>query len=243
MTIPTPEGVEIELTLAGIGSRFAASVIDTAFKVGLFIGLILALFGGARLLEAAGVNGASFIGDAIFSVMTFLIFFGYDVLFETLANGRTPGKRWTALRVVKIGGRPVGFMASAIRNLLRLIDILPGFYVVGMVCVSVTALNQRLGDLAAGTVVVRERAPIKEPLLPTTSVPVETDVSDVSAITATELVTVRKFLERRSQLTPQARAQLATELWTRLRTKVAGFQDLPPEPFLEQIAAAKARRS
>lgn len=244
VTIPTPEGVEVELTLAGIGSRFTASLIDTLIKVVAFIGLILSLFGTGRLLEAAGVAGASFISDAIFSVTTFLIFFGYDVLFETLANGRTPGKRWTALRVVRIGGRPVGFVSSAVRNLLRLIDILPGFYVVGMICVSVTKLNQRLGDLAAGTVVVRETAAAKRAVEATTTAgDVEADVSDVSAVTAEELVTVRRFLDRRNELTPQARAQLATELWNRLRTKVGGLQDLPPEPFLERVAAAKARRS
>ena len=79
------------------------------------------------------------------------------MLFEVLGGGRTPGKRWTGLRVVRSGGRRSRFTRSAMRNILRLIDILPGFYGVGMAVIFVTPHNQRLGDLAAGTLVVRDR--------------------------------------------------------------------------------------
>lgn len=250
VTIPTPEGVEVELTLAGIGSRFVAALIDTLIKTAILIALIIALFGIAGL-SGLGEGGGSgtYLGLALFFVLSFLIVFGYDVLFETLASGRTPGKRWTGLRVVKVGGSPVGFMASAIRNLLRIIDSLPGAYGVGMISVGVTRLNQRLGDIAAGTVVVRETkkaAPSQAPTgaeMAASGPPQDVSSWDVSAVTPQDLVTVRRFLERRYQLTPPARAQLSTDLANRLLPKVVGAPSMTAESFLEHVSRAKAQRS
>jgi hypothetical protein len=177
------------------------------------------------------------------------------VLFETLASGRTPGKRWTGLRVVRLDGGPVTFTTSAVRNLLRLVDGLLG-YAVGVVAILVSVRNQRLGDLAAGTLVVVERrapergrergaafagAPSPAPRGPT---PGELLTWDISSVTADDLVTVRRFLERRPELTAEARARLARDFAHRLRPKVAGApDDLHPETFLEHLAAAKAART
>ena len=242
VTIATPEGVDVDLTLAGIGSRFIAASIDTAIKLAAFIGFYLFLFGGTNLLGGGEVNA---IGAAAFYIVSFFLLFGYDVLFETLASGRTPGKRWTGLRVVRIGGRPVGFAASAIRNIVRLVDFLPSLYLVGMVTVVATRMNQRLGDLAAGTVVVREK-PMTVPPPPTateTVPPFGSETWDVSAITPDELATIRRFLERRGELTPQARSHLAHQLAGRLQSKVAGAPPMPPETFLEHVSTAKAKRA
>lgn len=249
VTIATPEGVDVELTLAGIGSRFIGALIDTAIKIATFLGFNLFFLAGGSLIDAGGSgSGGVTLGVAVLSVVWFLIIFGYDVMFETLGNGRTPGKMAAGLRVVRIGGRPVGFMASAIRNILRLVDFLPSFYVVGMVSVAATRLNQRLGDLAAGTVVVRERqspattppaVPISMPVIATSHL----DAWDVSAVTATELATIRRFLDRRHQLTPPARRHLGEELARKVRPKVAGAPDMAAEAFLEYVAAAKARRA
>ena len=96
------------------------------------------------------------LGIALFSIISFAIYFGYDVAFEVLANGRTPGKRWTGLRVLRDDGRPVDLLSSAIRNVVRLVDGLPLSYLPAMVSILVTQRNQRLGDLAASTIVVRE---------------------------------------------------------------------------------------
>lgn len=251
VTIPTPEGVEVEMTLAGIGSRFIAQVIDTLIKFVVIMALIIALFGFAGLSgPIEGTDDATLVGLAVLFVVFFLINFGYDVLFETLASGKTPGKRWTGLKVVKVGGSPVGFMSSAVRNLLRLVDLLPGAYGIGLISITVTRLNQRLGDIAAGTVVVRERrhtvpAPTAAPAF---STPPPTPVEDlgtwdVSAITQEDLVTIRRFLERRHELTPEARANLAADLANRIRQKVAGAPVLTAESFLEQVSLAKAQRS
>lgn len=250
VAIPTPEGVEVELTLAGIGSRFIAALIDHLIKLAISIAIIIALFGFAGLVGSEPTSDAGWIAAAIFFVAIFLIWTAYDIAFETLAAGQTPGKRWTGLRVVKIGGSPVGFMASSIRNLLRFVDYIPGSYGVGMICVLVTRLNQRLGDIAAGTVVVREWKPaqaaggaqIAAPPAPPALVDYLSSW-DVSSVTPQDLVTVRRFLERRHHLTPSARAHLAAELAQKMRPKVAGAPDMHPEVFLEHLSVAKAQRA
>jgi len=244
VTIPTPEGVDVDLTLAGIGSRFIASLIDTSIKIIALGGFFIFLFGGASLLDGDAFTS---LGAAVYLVVAFLIMFGYDVFFETLSSGRTPGKRWTGLRVVRTGGRPVGFVASAIRNVVRIVDFLPSLYLIGMITAIATRMNQRLGDLAAGTVVVRERPiPVgaRDPA-PTERVALPPDIGswDVAAITAEDLATIRRFLERRTELAPHARAHLAQELAARLRHKVAGAPAMAPETFLEQVSAAKAKRA
>ena len=245
ISIVTPEGVTLELGLAGIGSRFVAALVDAFIRLALVVAVLLlvAAFGGTSI----GVL------QAILVLTMFFAYFGYDVLFETLASGRTPGKRWTGLRVVRKGGGAVGFWSSTIRNLVRLIDAQPGTtYVVGTVSILVTRNNQRLGDLAAGTLVVREQRVSRRgrdtswaamaagpPELPDDAVH-----WDLSGITSEQLVAVRRFLDRRSTLTDEARTRLAGDLAARLRPLVVGPDEhLPPEAFLEVVAAAKTARS
>ena len=247
VTIATPEGVNVDLTLAGLGSRFIAALIDTSIKLVVFVGCLF-LFGGfAGIGSFAGGNAVEAWSLALFSIVLFFLLFGYDVLFETLMSGRTPGKSVTGLRVVRMGGRPVGFVASSIRNIVRIADFLPSLYLAGMVCVLASRMNQRLGDLAAGTVVVREQPVSIAPPVPPPSAPLHVDAEleiwDVSSITADELATVRRFLERRGDLTPQARMHLAHELAGRLQPKVAGAPPMAAEAFLEYVSVAKARRA
>jgi len=238
--IPTPEGVELELVLAGLGSRLVAGVVDYLIRGAILLALVIIGF------AAVGDDGAGGFLVAGLFVAGFLVYFGYDVAFETLASGRTPGKRAAGLRVVRLGGEPVGFLASAVRNLLRLVDGLPGIYAVGAASVLFSRRNQRLGDLAAGTLVVRERRappPLARPAAPDFAVADRYAAWDVSGVTSFELVTVRRFLERRWQLDPTARGRLGWELAERLRPKVAGAPpDLHPEQFLEALAEAKASR-
>ena len=149
--IATPEGVELELVLAGLASRFIAELFDGA----LILLMLAATIALAVLVGGAG--GFVLVSIALGGVL--LISVAYNVAFEVLAAGRTPGKRWTGLRVVMEGGEPIGFRASAIRNLIRLIEGLPLWYVPAIVSILVTKRNQRLGDLAANTLVVREPRP------------------------------------------------------------------------------------
>lgn len=231
----TPEGLVIEMTLAGIGSRFAAAIIDTALQFAVVFAMLIAV----ALFDNGVVAAFGF-------VLMFVWFFGYDVAFETRASGRTVGKRLTGLRVVKVDGRPVDFRSSAIRNLLRLIDALPGAYLVGVVCVFVSKRNQRLGDLAAGTVVMREVKGQAD------TVPVKADAYydedldtwDVSRVSASDVAAVRQFLERRNGLERAARERIAKDLARRLFPAVVGPpEEIAPERFLEQLLAAKNART
>jgi uncharacterized RDD family membrane protein YckC len=243
MTIDTPEGVSMTLALAGVGSRFVAAGVDVTIQS-------LLLGASAVLFVVYGAAGAA--SGGAFAICFFLIFFVYDVAFEVLAGGRTPGKRWNGLRVVRTGGQPIGFVASVIRNLLRVIDLLPGFYLVGMVSILVTRRNQRLGDLAAGTVVARAPRRALRPVLapaqesaPAPPLAGQLAAWDVSAITSEELATVRAFLERRRSLTFEARVDLARTMAARLRPRVGGLPagaELGDELFLERLAQVKASR-
>lgn len=267
MSIATPEGVDIELTLAGVGSRFAAVAVDQIIQalVLFALGLLAAIVGGSGDSgggAGAGVDdteGSAALAVAVLIVFVFAVQVGYHVLFETFASGRTPGKRWAGLRVVTVDGGPVGFVTSAVRNLVRVVDMLPTMYVVGIVAVLATSHNQRLGDLAAGTLVIRERTGGRTParggrrrrsgrrpavqLGPPPAPGPTVAAWDVSSITADELATVRRFLDRRATLAPDARGRLSRDLAARLRPKVVGPpDDLHPELFLEEVAAAKAAR-
>lgn len=242
MAVATPEGVTFEFTLAGVGSRFVAAFIDALIEAGLI--LTIGLFAWA-LSGAIGEWAA-----VLFFVGLFVVYFGYDIAFETLASGRTLGKRWTGLRVVKVGGAPVTFMTSAVRNLLRLVDMLPTFYLIGIVTILATPKNQRLGDMAAGTIVVREKTP-SAPVpsssswtgYSTASGGIDVSAWDVTAVTDDELAAVRQFLSRRTSITSEARARLGREMASRLRPKVIATQEsLGPETFLEGLVRAKSER-
>jgi uncharacterized RDD family membrane protein YckC len=235
LRIATPEGVSLELPLAGIGSRFVALLVDTLLQSLAFVALILALL----VLGAGG-----FAADAVVAVAVFALLFVYHPAFELAAGGRTPGKRWSSLRVVCDDGSPVTFRASALRNLVRLVDFLPGLYLVGTIAIFATRHNQRLGDLAAGTIVVREpRAAALAPTLPVAAVD-DLPAWDVSGLRDAELAALRRFLERRHALGVVPRNRLASELAERLRPSVGGVGgDLAPERFLELIAALRSIRT
>jgi uncharacterized RDD family membrane protein YckC len=235
LAIATPEGVEVELTLAGLGSRFIAALIDATIQ-GALAGVL------ALVLRPAGDTGV-----AVYTVAVFGLVFLYDVSFEVLAGGKTPGKRWTGLRVVRSGGRPINLVRSAIRNVLRIVDVLPAFYAVGMTAIFVTERNQRVGDIVAGTLIVRERvgerraAARRAPAAPVDPGPAA--AWDLGAVSAGDTAAITAFLERRADLAADRRAAIAGELARRLRPRVAGApEDIEDERLLELIAAAKAAR-
>jgi uncharacterized RDD family membrane protein YckC len=245
MTIHTPEGVDLDVVLAGLGSRFVAGLLDLLIETVVISLLILAAAG-------AGAKGGWAIAGLLIAV--FLVMFGYDVMFETLNHGRTPGKAAVGTRVRLVSGQPVGFRTSAVRNVLRIVD---GFMLltlllapVGITSILVTARNQRLGDLAAGTVVMRDpklaAITASAEMSPWNPLSVDRAPSawDVTAVDAQELATVRRYLQRRVDLTPAARVQIGTELASRLWGKVAGApESCHPEVFLEGVVAAKSSRA
>lgn len=234
ITIPTPEGVSLELTLAGLGSRAVSGTLDLVFKL-VLVGCLLVV-----VVAGLGQSGVLVVVPAALLAML-----AYDVAFEVLAGGRTPGKRMSGLRVVRTSGRPVDLTASVIRNALRIVDGPALWYVPTIVAILVTARNQRPGDLAADTVVIRERREIdraQHAALPDAPPgdPFGTGARwDVSAVSAEDTATVRAFLERRSALAPTARTRLASQLDAALRPLVGGVDERDPERFLEILYDAK----
>jgi uncharacterized RDD family membrane protein YckC len=243
LTIETPEQIALEFPLAGVGSRCLALTLDSLIQLGialvlLLIGLMLGL--GATTLTRAITGRASGAVALWIVALTFLVTFsawyGYFALFEIVWRGQTPGKRALGLRVISASGRPVTPMQAILRNLLRAIDVLPAMYAIGIVSVLVSARNQRLGDLAAGTVVVREQP--TEPLrVPQDDTRVQ-DRLRASRLTAQEFVLIERFLQRRDDLDPEVRARTALQIATRIRERLglpateAGSEDL-----LERVLA------
>jgi uncharacterized RDD family membrane protein YckC len=236
VTIATPEGVTLELVLAGLGSRFVARLLDTLIQVLIIIALGI----GAGLTHPPG-----FV-LAIVIVCVFLTIFAYDIPFELLNDGRTLGKMAAGIRVVGTNGDPVSFLASAIRNILRIADFLPVLYVVGVVSMVVTHRDQRLGDLAAGTLVARDKFPgLDATPVSALTVPVEqVAMWDVSSVEPDELATINHFLRRRYALTWPVRTYFAGALASRIGPKVAGApMNAHPEYLLEGLVVAKQQRS
>ena len=236
VTIATPEGVSLELVLAGVGSRFMARLLDTLIQLGIIIALAFAI----------GATSAPGTFRAVARVLIFLVIFAYDVPFELWNGGRTIGKAAAGIRVTATDGDRIGFFSSAIRNIMRIVDFLPAFYAVGVTSMVSTKRDQRLGDLAAGTIVVRDRFPglASHQAAPAT-VPVGAVATwDVSAITPGELATVHQFLDRRLSLPLPVRAHFANELANRIGPRVAGAPyGAHPEYLLEGVVVAKQARS
>ncbi len=212
LSVETPESVAFAYDLAGIASRAAALFIDTVL-VGL---LIVAELLAATLifsLMGEGVPDAAIIWIyATLLVLGFVTAWSYFVLLEVLRNGRTVGKRALGIRVVRDDGGRVGLMDSIIRNVVRLIDMLPGYYAIGLVSVLFSAQNKRLGDMAAGTVVVRDTG--------------ELTLSEAGMAGTAREALVRQFFARRAGLTPDARYQVAAEV-LRAWGEEPGYWDEP----------------
>jgi uncharacterized RDD family membrane protein YckC len=232
LTIETPEQIALEYALASIGSRFLAVAVDTLIQSGLLLVLGLVAIG---VLAMTGFSSASAWVLAPLVLGAFLVYYGYFAAFEILWQGQTPGKRTVGLRVMDRSGRPITAYQSLLRNLVRIVDQMPGLYGVGILSVFITAHHQRLGDLAASTVVVHERPP--EGTIGLAVAPSASVRSAVHGLTAQEISVIELFLERRAGLDVTARDQTARELANRVRRRLglaAGGHD---EDLLEQSVA------
>jgi uncharacterized RDD family membrane protein YckC len=153
LTIDTPENVMFGYEVVGLGSRFIAAIIDTliivVLQVVVYLSLLLIL-----LIVGDSLTGSQWL-TAVIILLAFIFLWGYYIYFETSWNGQTPGKRWAGIRVIRQNGMPVTLGEIVIRNLIRIIDFLPVLYGVGIVAMFADRQSRRLGDLAAGTLVVR----------------------------------------------------------------------------------------
>ncbi len=236
LTLASAEGIDLDLRLAGIGSRSVAFLVDLALQA-------IAL----AVLAAVGSAFGS-LGAAFYAVAAFVVLLGYPILAEAFASGRTVGKALLKISVVASDGTPVTFLAAVIRNVVRFVDALPGTYFVGLAAILLTARNQRVGDLAAGTLVIHRSRPGGERgassgLALDPALGADAAGWDVAAVTAEEVAAVRSFLERRADLDATHRADLAQTLAFQLLPKVAGVPlEGGPERFLERVVSAKVGR-
>src|SRR6266576_4183208 len=219
LVIETPERVPLHFALASIGNRFLACAIDHTIQV--LTGMLL-----------------------------FLLLSGYFALFEWLWSGQTPGKRWLKLRVIREDGRPITFFEATVRNLLRDFDIMPApLYSFGLISVFVSNKDQRVGDMVAGTVVVREReaeapafaqlfaSPVSDPALRRSFQPVAF-TANINSLTETEIEVVETFLRRRWDLDDLPRQWMAWRVSMPFLYKLRPEYDLPSftyEGFLEEL--------
>ncbi|MBX2999552.1 MAG: RDD family protein [Caldilineaceae bacterium] len=167
--IDTPENVTFAHEVAGIGNRFIAALTDSVIILGALLLLNLILAVGLSVLdnmnpvpevENMPIDWIEGLIIAAYALLNFLIFWGYYVLFEYLWNGQTPGKRLVNIRVVRMDGNPAGITEVMVRNLVRIVDFLPSGYGLGLLTMFFNRQARRLGDFAAGTLVIKERADV-----------------------------------------------------------------------------------
>lgn len=231
LEVETPEHILLQFELAGVGSRAAAAVLDLAILAAVFLSLYFVFSAGGALGELV----ASW-ADALLVALNFLIYWGYFALFEGLASGRTPGKRSLGLRVVMDTGHPVTPAAAIIRNLVRIADMQPGVsYLVGLIFVFFHPEHKRLGDLAAGTIVVRDQPQqAHRPLAATRDSLNEVVLTPQPRLTDDQFRLLQQLIERLESLDRDARARLTGQLAQRLSDRFQ-LRDVGTEEFLIRL--------
>ncbi|HYN26593.1 MAG TPA: RDD family protein [Pyrinomonadaceae bacterium] len=251
LIIETPERVPLHFALASIGNRFLACAIDHALQALTMILMGISFFTLANYSSLSDqLTSAPKWVYAVLILVLFLIITGYFAFFEWLWSGQTPGKRWLKLRVIREDGRPVTFWEASVRNLLRTFDMMPApFYSIGLISVFSTSRDQRVGDLVAGTVVVREReaeapafaqvfaAAVSDPAQRRSFKPVDF-TADLSGLTESEIEVVETFLRRRWDLSDVPRQWMAWRVSLPIMYKIRPAYDLSTftyEGFLEEL--------
>ena len=231
--IETPEQIDLALEPAGLGSRFVAALLDVLFQIA--VGAVLITL-GVFIFALVGVEvGGKWLAGVLLALaiaVVFLIQFGYAIYFEVRHNGQTPGKKVAGVRVMREGGAPIDFRSSCVRNLLRAVDWLPAFYLLGALVAALNPRRQRLGDVAAGTLVIRERNVEMPGDLART---IEEFASDeytfgpehVAACAPGDRHVLRSYFARYDQMDPKARDQLACRLARAFCSKT-GYRPHPP---------------
>ena len=244
-SVETPEVVTIEYAVAGVGSRCLAATVDS-----LLILLLQAALGAVIIMVAGSMGGTSDLFSAIYltiwAILSFALLWCYYLAFDLVWSGQTPGRRCFGLRVIREGGRPLDFSASAIRNLIRLVDFLPFGYGLGVLVMFADGRARRLGDLAAGTLVVREGSTLTLAMLTRSTAPAVVPPRAADAPTTPLLPNLHlvrladydlaeAFLHRRAELAPARRSQLAHALALALHTRLGLPPGGDPERFVEHF--------
>jgi uncharacterized RDD family membrane protein YckC len=246
LSVETPEQININYQKAGIGSRFYAALVDT-----LILTVVITL--GSYVNEGFLTEIGDVLGNwlrAVSGIVIFAIFWGYYMVFEITTNGQSPGKLALGLRVIKEGGYPISFADSAIRNLVRIVDFLPFCYGAGLFVMLINKNWQRIGDLAAGTLVVKtSRSDLKltSESLNTDTQPINispqeylyADWIQLELVTEYELDIIREYLGRRSSLSVARRIELAQTIGSPIAGKMEGDGTIRYDKFLEEVYALK----
>jgi len=227
-TLHTPESVELEFTLAGIGNRAYALLIDY-----IILGLIIVVFLlGALIFNIVLETIANLLGSnnglalwliAVQALIGFFIYVGYFVFYETVWSGQTPGKRYVKIRVIRDDGRPVRLQQSTLRALLRPFDDL---FFIGVFFIVFNQREKRLGDLVGGTLVIQEEQPLTTPALKVSTsaqslakkLLIE---ADISSLLPEDFAVIREYLQRREGMIPNARNELSKQLATQVKEIIA----------------------
>ncbi|MBC5824347.1 MAG: RDD family protein [Candidatus Eremiobacteraeota bacterium] len=247
LLVRTPESIAFSYELAGVGSRFLAVGIDLLLQITAVIVLLVvsaaALPHIKLLLRSARLSGrAAFsLYEGLLIIVLFAILFGYFIAFEALWNGQTPGKRLIGIRVVRDGGYPIALIDSLIRNLIRVVEVGVGFYIASVISMLVSAHNKRLGDLAAGTIVVRDH-PYETASL---SRGWDTQVAQAGApnfsaraLSPAEVSLARRYVTRRVSLNGESARSLAAKIAATLRPKLGpAAATLDDDELLRRVAA------
>jgi uncharacterized RDD family membrane protein YckC len=247
----TPESVELEFTLAGIGNRAWALIIDyhvlTVIMVVFFIVWTVVSVQLSDLWVKIFGSGVALWLIAIAFVITFVIYAGYFVFFETLWQGQTPGKRVVKIRVVRDDGRPIGLKQATLRGLLRVFD---EFLFIGAFLIALSPHEKRLGDLAAGTIVIQAQTPVTSAIV-TISEQASSlhhqllQICDLSSLLPDDFAVIREYLQRRSLMSPKAKASLALKLTEQLQV-IIHLEQIPEgvalDVFLEAIYLGYRKR-
>ena len=240
----TPEAVRLDLPEATVGSRGIAVIVDWILQA--ILGALLA-FGAQFAFDAPGMPTWVPVSTAL--VLTFLIYFGYPIGFETVRRGRTPGKALMGLRVVTVEGGPVRFRHAAIRAALGLIDFGLTFGLAAVLSSLLSKRSQRLGDFVAGTVVLRERSGTGTVTSRRFEIPPGAEALagslDPSGLTSRDYAAVREFLVRAGTLSDDRRDALARQLLEAITPRLGVAPDSwqEPEVVLQVVAARYQQRS
>ncbi len=248
--VRTPESVELEFILAGIGNRLFALVVDYLIWGAALIGVLIlwAIVSIQLQTSFSNVQNLELWLTAISFLIVFAVYTGYFVVFETVWQGQTPGKRFVKIRVIRDDAQPVGLSQALLRSLLRPID---DSFFIGMFLIILSKREKRLGDWVAGTIVVQEERPIV-----TSSFPVSPDAqsladnllktANVKALLPDDFAVIREYLQRRSLMDDRAKSELNLQLARQAR-ELIGLQDLPfqmtPDLFLEAVYLAYQQQS
>ena len=259
ITILTPESVELKFELAGLGSRFLAVLIDSILQAGALIAISLAFVGLSHITDIGHIPDSWLF--ALLILLLFSTWTGYFLFFEVTRNGQTPGKKLLGIRVIRDTGHPLDFRSGLLRNVMRAVDALPTMYGIGIISMFLSPQYRRLGDYAAGTLVVKVPRHEQSQYSPFSKRTPESDTSlcNVGAtayllpdellarlhlITREDYRAIRHFLDRQHELEQSVAARLAHRLAEPFAERLGAQGEFLTDPvdFLNRLAAEWERR-